>query len=410
MIMWDRDRWEEIGHSVRCYPLRTILTACGVAWGIFLLVVLLGVGKGLQQGLTGLFKNAADNSVWLEGQSTSVSYEGLPAGRPIRFTDKDVTKLASLPGITAITPEVTLGHQSSIRSREIVRTFGVNGVEPSYAEIGRLTIRQGRFLNPLDVVNVRHVAVLGARVSEVLFGRDVNPVGEVIQISGVPFRVIGHSVHTGHEPQQRVIYIPITTYHKVLDSSPKIPAIGLIVAPGYGWQDLQVPVLRYLAHEHTFDQADVGAIAVWDNHALYHQVQLLLLGVHTFIIIVGLGTLAAGCMSVSNIMLAAVRERTREIGIRKAIGATPTAIVVMILQETFVITAASGLAGLGAGLGVIRIIRENKIELEYFRNPYVDLPIALGALSVLIVAGLVAGYLPARQAVQIKTIEALRHE
>ena len=408
--MWDWDRWQEIGHSLRSYPLRTTLTACGVAWGIFLLVVLLGVGKGLEQGLTGLFKNSADNSVWLEGQTTSATYDGLPPGRSIRFSAEDVERLASVPGIVAITPEVTLGRQPSIRYGNVVRTFGVNGVGPSYTDIGRLVIRQGRFLNPLDISNVRRVAVLGARVSEVLFGRDVNPVGESIEISGVPFRVIGRSVHTGHEPQQRTIYIPVTTYHEVLDSNPRIPAIGFMTASGYGWDNLQAPVLRYLAREHLFDPSDVGAVAVWDGNAQYRQVQLLLLGVRTFIIVVGLGTLAAGCIGVSNIMLAAVRERTREIGIRKAIGATPMAIVLMILQEAFVITTASGAAGLGAGLSLIYFIREQHIETEYFRNPHVDLPISLGALGVLIVAGLVAGYLPARQAVQIKTIEALRHE
>lgn len=408
--MWDWERWQEIGHTVRSYPLRTILTACGVAWGIFLLVVLLGVGKGLQQGLTGLFQNAADNSVWLQGQTTSVTYEGLPSGRPIRFTSKDVERLASVPGIVAITPQVFPIEPPSVRYGGIVRTFNVNGVGPSYEQIGRLVMQQGRFLNPLDLATVRRVAVVGARVSEVLFGRDVNPVGQVIEISGVPFRVVGRSAHTGDEPQQRAIYIPIATYHEVLDSNPRIPVIGFITAPGYGWENLRVPVLRYLARAYRFDPSDAGAIAVWDNNALYHQVQLLLLGVNTFIIVVGLGTLAAGCIGVSNIMLAAVRERTREIGIRKAIGASPTAIVVMILQETFVITTASGVAGLGSGFGMIHIIREQKIEMEYFRDPYVDLPIALGALSVLVIAGMVAGYLPARQAVQIKTIEALRHE
>ena len=408
--MWDWDRWQEIGHTVRSYPLRTILTSCGVAWGIFLLVVLLGVGKGLEQGLMQLFKNSSHNSVWLEGQATSVAYQGLPPGRPIRFSAEDVARLASLPGIVAITPEVILARQPSVRYGDITRAFGVDGVGPSYAEIVRLVMQQGRFLNPLDITDVRRVAVLGARVSEVLFGRDRNPVGEIIEISGVPFRVVGRCAHTGYESQQRAIYVPITTYHAVLDSNPRIPVLAFMTAPGYGWDNLQAPILRYLARGHQFDPSDVGAVAVWDINAQYRQMQSLLTGVRAFLAVVGLGTLAAGCIGVSNIMLAAVRERTREIGIRKAIGATPIAIVLMILQETFVITTVAGVAGLGAGLGLIHLIRARKIETEYFRDPHVDMSIALGALGVLIVSGLVAGYLPARQAVQVKTIEALRHE
>jgi len=407
--MFDLDRWLEIGQTLSRHKLRTALTAFGVSWGIFMLVVLLGMGKGLEHGIMSLFKDTSVNSVWIQGGKSSMPFEGLSSGRLISLHLDDIDILSKLPGIGLIAPSKVTSN-FTMQYRRQSGSFEIHGINANYAQIEKISLLKGRAMNVLDDQEVRKVAIIGARVAEVLFGNQINPVGETVLVSGIPFTVIGvYSKALGEQFPNR-FYIPLKTLQTSLDPSPDLKTIALTVAPGYTWKNLKDEVARLLGRRHHFDVRDASAIESYDISEEVDKLQSLLTGVRLFMIIVGVGTLLAGCVGVSNTMLVTVKERTREIGIRKAIGATPGTILSMILQETLVITLGAGYLGLVAGISLIRLVNGLDIQSDYFRNPQVDMNIALSALLLLCIAGLVAGYLPARQAVRILPIEALRHE
>jgi putative ABC transport system permease protein len=407
--MFDLDRWAEIGHTLRQHPLRTALTAFGVFWGMLLLVVLQGAGKGLEHGVMNLFKSQAYNGVWLGGGTTSLPYQGLPPGRKILFSRDDIAVLASIPGMENVSPERYLANDPPIRYKQQTRAFPVFGVYPGYAVMQQVKRTQGRLINPLDVKEGRKVAVIGPQVKKEFFGGR-NAVGEYLSIYESPLKIIGVFEDAGPDIEKRRIYIPYTTFLDVLDPEPITEWISFTTSPSVDWKQLQGQAMHYLANKHRFDPKDAGAIFAYDQNVDYQKLQTLLRGVRLFVSIVGIGSLLAGCVGVSNIMLVAVNERTREIGIRKALGATPNAILAMILQEALLITIVSGGFGLMTGVAFIETLRRNRFESEYFRDPEVDLLIAMAAFAILILAGVFAGFLPARNAVKIEPIEALRHE
>ncbi len=227
---------------------------------------------------------------------------------------------------------------------------------------------------------------------------------------GLPFRIIGIINRQAPEVEARTIYIPYTTMQATLNPKPVLSWIGITTPMGKGWESIQPQVTHYLAEQHHFDISDSSALYAQDISVRYRQILRLLTGIRFFLIIVGIGTLLSGCVGVSNTMLVTVKERTQEIGVRKAIGAKPNDILLMIMQEAFVITLLAGYLGLVAGVGLIEALRRLGFQADFFRDPEVDLTIAFGALLVLIMAGLFAGFLPARQAIKIEPIEALRHE
>ena len=408
--MFDFDRWAEIGQSLGQHKLRTALTAFGVSWGIFMLVLLLGMGKGLERGTMALFQETAVNSVWIKGGKTSQPYKGLPPGRAVGLDIDDIALLESLPGVELAGPTKQVEKAYAMRYGQNTGSFQIHGISAANAEIQKLSLKSGRQINELDDREARKVAVVGTRVVEVLMKSQENPVGKAISVGGIPFTVIGVYKKALDEQSPNRVYIPYSTLRRVFDPSPSINLIALTVSPGHTWPGIKPEVVRLLAQRHRFDPQDSSVLETYDISAEVEKVQSLLVGIRLFMVIVGTGTLLAGCVGVSNTMLVTVKERTKEFGIRKAIGATPSSILLMVLHETLVITLAAGYAGLLAGVGLIDLIRRGGLESDYFRDPQVDLPIALGALGILTLAGLIAGYLPARQAVRISPIEALRHE
>ncbi|MGD9850576.1 MAG: ABC transporter permease [Nitrospirales bacterium] len=405
------DHWRDILVSLRRHKLRTFLTAFGVFWGILMVVVLLGIGKGLERGIAQIFKDDAYNSIWIRGAKASIPYAGLNPGRPIILTIHDLEALkTAIPGIENLTPRKQLKTEIPVKFGRKTGAFEIQGIYPGNNVVEKTILVEGRLINPLDVAEARRVAVIGARVVEILFGESAHPVGQRIDIHGTSYLVVGTFTDVGGEGELRRIYLPFTAFQRSFDPSPDIEWLIFTVKDGFYSYPHEDRVLALLAERHRFSPSDRGALDIWNVIEDYKKFQSLFFGIHVFVMVVGMGTLFAGLVGVTNVMFIAVKERTREIGIRKALGATPRTILGMILQEALMLTLISGYLGLVAGIGVIELLRSFGIEAEYFRDPEVDLGMAFGALFVLIIGGVAAGLIPARYAARIHPIEALRHE
>jgi putative ABC transport system permease protein len=409
--MFRFDRWQEVFQSLWRHKLRTALTTFGVFWGIFMLILLLAAGKGIERGMLQLFKDDAVNSVWIRGRKTSLPYLGLNSGRRIQLTIDDLHVLQDhLVGIEHVTPRKRLPGDSIVSSHHHSGTFEILGIYPDYAVIEKTILQQGRLLHWLDIQQQRRVAVIGQHVVDVLFGEGSSPVGQHILINGISFLVVGTFTDVGGEWELQRIYLPYSTLRLVFNQRRDVDYIIFTTKPGLSWRTLQPPIRRSLAARHRFKPDDRIAISLYSPDEQYQKYLALFTGIHTLVALVGLGTLLAGMIGISNMMLVTVQERTQEIGLRKALGATPWSIVNLILQETLLITTGAGYAGLVAGVAVVEGVRRAGLQADFFRDPQVDLSIAVAATLSLIVVGLLAGYLPAHRAVKIKPIEALRHE
>ncbi len=405
------DHWDDIFQSLRRHKLRTFLTAFGVFWGIFMVVLLLGVGKGLERGVTQIFKDDAFNSVWVEGGKTSVPFEGLTPGRRIRLTIRDLELLRSgLPGIENLTPRIRLDTTEPVTFQRQSGAFPIWGIAPGNQMVERTQLLDGRLMNQLDISESRRVAVIGSRVAQLLFGEHSNPIGQRIDIHGTNFLVVGTFTDVGGEGELRRIYIPYTAYLHSFHPNPVVTYIIFTVKDGFHGYDFDQRIRTILAARHRFAVTDYSAVYVENVLEHFQKFQALFYGIHLFVGIVGMGTLCAGLIGVTNVMFITVKERTREIGIRKAVGATPRKILTMILSESLLLTLSSGYLGLVVGVIIVEFIRSFGVELAYFRDPEVDLEVALGALMALVLGGVGAGYIPAQQAASINIIGALRNE
>jgi putative ABC transport system permease protein len=405
------DYWRDILLNLRRHKLRTFLTAFGVFWGILMVVVLLGIGKGLERGISQIFKDDAFNSIWIRGAKASIPYAGLNPGRPITLTIHDLEALrAAVPGIENLTPRKQLKTEIPVKFGRKTGAFEILGVYPGNSVVEKTILLKGRLINPLDVAEARRVAVIGPRIVEILFEEDDNPIGQRIDIQGASYQVVGTFTDVGGEGELRRIYLPFTAFKRSFDPTPDVEWLVFTVKEGYHSYPYESRIRALLAERHRFSPADLGALDFFNALEEFKKFQSLFFGIRMFVMIVGIGTLFAGLVGVTNVMFIAVKERTQEIGIRKALGATPRTILSMILQESLMLTLFSGYLGLVAGIGFIELLRSWGIEAEYFRHPEVDLEVACGALVALIVGGVAAGYIPARHAARINPIDALRHE
>jgi len=405
------DQWRDIFTSLRRHKLRTFLTAFGVFWGIFMVVVLMGVGKGLERGIFQIFKDDAYNSIWIGGDKASVPFEGLTPGRPIILTIHDLEAIRhAVLGIENLTPRKQLKTEIPVTYGRNSGAFEILGIYPGYHVVEQSLLVNGRLINPLDVKEARRVAVLGMRVVELLFGEDPDPIGRWIDIDRTSYLVVGTFTDVGGEGELRRIYLPFTAFQRSFNPSPEVDYLIFTVKEGFHGYDYAQRVRGLLAERHRFAPMDRGALDIYNSLEDYKKFQALFFGVHVFVSVVGIGALFAGLVGVTNVMFISVKERTREIGIRKALGATPGSILAMILQESLALTFLSGYLGVIAGIGVVELLRAFGMETDYFRDPEVDLGIAFGALGALILGGVVAGSIPARHAARISPIEALRYE
>lgn len=409
--MLDVDTWQEILDTIRKNRLRTFLTGFSVAWGIFMLIVLLGSGEGLSHGIEHQFRDDAINSIWIFSGQTSVPHRGLQPGRTVQFTNADYDAIrSSVDGVEHITGRFYIRGTLTVSYGREHGTFDVRCVHPGHRFLEKTIVTKGRFLDELDLREYRKTAVIGRAVEAALF-RGAPPLGKRIEINGVAFQVVGVFDDAGAEQELEKIYLPITTAQRTFGGANRLAQIMLTTGDASlpATERMSEEIRKGLATRHRFASEDERAVNVENNNEDYARFLGVMKGIRTFVWIIGVGTILAGVVGVSNVMMIAVRERTKEIGIRKALGATPWSIVRLVLQESVLITSVAGYVGLVAGIGLLELASTH-LATDFFRDPSVDLRIAVQATAVLVTAGLIAGLIPARRAAAVRPIEALRDE
>jgi putative ABC transport system permease protein len=414
--MFNLERWQEIFEAIRKNKLRTFLTGLSVASGIFILVILLAIGKGMENGVAEEFKRDAENRISVWTGVTSQGYKGLNPGRFIQLKNEDFDQ-------TVLKHQDQLEYKSSmfrIWSGLTVyesesNSYRIEGVLPDFQFIENASMTKGRFLNFLDHQNYEKVAVIGHKVYTDLF-KGKNAIGEYIEITGIKFKVVGIFTDPGGEREETRIYMPLSTSQRVYNAGENIRNLSFTLhSTGNFEKDVKASeefvtqLTNQLKTRHTIAPTDTRAVTVNSNLENAKKFYNLNTMISLFFWGVGICTIIAGVVGVSNIMLIIVKERTKEIGIRKAVGAEPWSIIGMILHESIFITAIAGFTGLIFGLGLIELVGPN-IQMNYILNPYVDFTTALIMVIILIVAGAVAGFFPAYRAASIKPIEALNDE
>lgn len=420
--MFDIDKWQEILATIRKNKMRTFLTGFSVAWGIFMLMILLGSGNGLSNGVAENFMRDAVNAMWLWSGRTSIPYQGMKENRQIQFTNSDYDLVKDLPGIEYTSGRYFISGNQFAYGSEYGEYTAIT-CHPELREVESIEIVTGRFINEIDLREARKSVVLGEDIYTALF-KEKDAIGEYVRINNVPFKVVG-ICREGGGTRHRNAYVPVTTGQKVFNGANRLHNFALTINAGSIEESKAVEdrVRTALAQKHKFDGTDRSALGSYNKLENYLQTMRIFQAIKIFIWIIGTGTLIAGVVGVSNIMLIVVKERTKEIGIRKAIGASPGSVVGLVLLEAILITTVAGYIGLVLGTGLmegINIIVEQQFASAaatnggngdvMFRNPTVDLNVAATATLLLIFAGAVAGYIPARRAAGIKPIEALRDE
>jgi len=420
-FLFDLDHWQEIKIALMRNRLRTALTAFGIFWGIFLLMVMLGSGSGLHNGIMQDFGNGATNSFFIWTQRTQKPYAGMPAGRRIQLTNADVQAIRDkVLEVEVVAPRNQLGGfaggNNVTRGRK-AGAFSVMGDYPEIQRIQSLQIEAGRFLSPIDIDDRRKVAVIGTRVREVLFERGEEPIGASIVIRGVYFQVVGvfKSGQSGDDADRdaQTLFVPFTTFQRAFNFGEQVGWLAVISRPEVPASRAEEKALALLKSRHKVAPDDLRAFGHFNLEEEYDKVQALFTGIRILVWLVGSGTLAAGAIGVSNIMLIIVRERTKEIGIRRAVGAKPAAVVSQIVLEALILTAVAGYIGMVAGIALIEVVGNLLPQgnaSRMFTNPDVGVSEALQALAILVAAGVLAGLAPAQRALQVSPMVALRSE
>jgi len=409
--MFNRDTWTEILQTILKNPLRYILTGISMAVGIFILIFLLGMSSGLSNGVKTMFDGMAINSIEIEGGRTTLPYQGTKTNRSISFTEKDyagIRKDYKKEFPSGSIKEQRWGMQMTYGKES--EGYMLAGVNSTYIDLAKLNMTEGRFLNPNDENEVRKVVVLGADVHKDLC-KSKSVIGDYLTISGVKFKIIGVFKKGESRWNNRKCYIPIQTYLKLFSATDRVDDFvfdtgALTTAESVIAENNIVDQLKV---RYKINPEDENGIYSGNNLVNNEEFSSVLLGIKLFVLVIGLMTLISGIIGISNIMSIVVKERTRELGIRKALGATPRKIVGLILQESLLITIISGFAGLILGVVVLEIIA-TEVEIDFFKNPAVDFNTAMLALIILILSGLVAGFIPSLRAARLKPIQALKEE
>ena len=409
--MIDLDRWLETVEGLARHPLRTLLTMGSVAWGTFVLVVLLGAGRGLENNVRWQFRDDATNSVWVYRGQTTKPWKGQPVGRRLRFTTPDYDAVrARVPGIERMSGRFYPWHSTTVTYRERTGTYGFRAVHPDHLYLEKTLITAGRFVNDADLIEKRKVCIVGIPVAD-FFWHTTDVIGRSLEIGGVAFEIVGvFDDAGGDDGELRMIYVPVTTAQLAWNGADRLNALLFTVGDKDVAETAELldRVKATLADRQRFNPEDPQAIRVRNNLEQYQSFQQIFWIIEVFVSLMGIATLIAGIIGVANIMLITVKERTREIGIRKALGAPPWSIVGTIMQESIFITAAAGYLGLVAGVGLLSLVASVVPENEFFGEPQIDLKVAIYANVILVVSGALAGFFPAYSAAKISPVEAMR--
>jgi putative ABC transport system permease protein len=413
-FMISRDEIQEIAETLKKNKSRTLLTAFGVFWGIFMLLLLLGSGNGLENGVTNMFRGYDLNSFHVYGKITKMPYEGVKENRRIRITNEDLNLIKSkfknqikFIGARSYTNSPVL-----VKSNNIDEKYDIYGVEADIFHLRNVNLEEGRYVNSFDNTQNRLVAVIGSTVKEDLY-KNKNVLGKYIQIESSFYKIIGvfESLREAEqaENQNKTILIPHTIFQDNFNKKNVIDNIGIVAKD----VNTEAEILSFLKKRHKVHPED-KAIYTWNTRKEFSKYQGLFKAISIFMWVIGIGTLLSGIVGVSNIMVINIKERTKEIGIRKAIGATPFSIIKMIVFESIFLTGISGYIGLSVGLILIETINYAlntfNLKSDFFLNPEINLAVVLSAILVLVFAGFFAAFFPARKAALIKPIEALREE
>jgi len=415
--MFDLDRFQEIWITITHNKSRSVLTAFGIFWGMFMLVVMVGAGVALERGMSSQIEGFATNSCFVWSNRTTEPYKGFRKGRQWNMENKDIVMLQhKVNEIQYIAPVIFGGNTSNnVNRNDKSGSFHIKGNYPTYTRIDNQKLIYGRYINNIDIAEKRKVCVLGERVYEVLFPHAENPIGKNIRVNGIYFQVVGvtrstSNINIGGDSKETVI-LPFTTMQQAFNMGNAIHFLAITAKPGVKVSVIEDKVRALIKESHDIspnDNVAVGGMNIEDQFTMFLYLGI---GIGALIWIVGLGTLLAGAVGVSNILLVTVRERTREIGIRRALGATPENIVGQILTESIVLTLLAGMAGLMVGVGLLSLVGKLLENSEgFFRDPQISFGVGVGALAVLLVIGTLAGFIPANRAMKINAIEAISEE
>lgn len=414
-MKFDLDTMNEILVTITRNKTRSLLTAFGVFWGIFMLVTLLGGGGGLKALMNANFAGFAQNSAFIWPQQTGEAYKGFRKGRWWGLEAVDIERIRQVPGVDIVTSSQTTWGKTVVYEDKKSEGAIVKGLYPEYAFIEDQQPRYGRFINEVDIRERRKVCYLGCKVADELFGKEVNPCGRMVRADGIYYQVIGVSgegnsnMNINGRPSEAVC-IPFTTYATAYNIGKDVGMICFTMKPGYKVSEQSPLIEQCLKQQHMIHPDDTQAVMILNAEALFSMVDSLFKGINFLVWLIGLGTLLSGIIGVSNIMMVTVRERTTEIGIRRAIGATPRVIMGQILTESMVLTLVAGMAGISFSVGLLQLM---DISMEAQGLPagfQAEFGLAVGAMVLVILLGITAGIAPAMRAMGIKPIEAIRDE
>ncbi len=419
--MFSRDRWNEILEVLTSNWVRTLLTAFGVFWGIFILILLLSAGKGLENGIKQDFGDIATNSMFMWTRRVSKPYQGMPKGRRYSYRTSDVEDIKqNVPNLRYVSPRNQLGGFNG--ANNVVRglkvgAYNVYGDYPEIINQDPMEITSGRFINYGDINEKRKVAIIGEGVKKGLYENDESPIGTYLKIQGVNFMVIGtykkKSTGGDAEEEQKQIYIPFTSFSQAFNRGDKVGWMAITANDGTPITDIKSKIFDIVKKNHKIHPQDERAVGYFDLYEQFRKVENLFMALKVIAYFVGILVLLSGVIGVSNIMLIVVKERTREIGIRRALGASPGNIRSQILFESVFLIIISGMAGIVFGALLIYILNyvlDMAGPIDMFINPSVNLRVIVSALVILLISGLLAGLIPAQNAIKLKPVDALRSE
>ncbi len=420
--MFDLDLWKEIIDALKKNRMRSFMTAFGVFWGIFMLIIMSGAGRALENGIMDGIKAFATNSAFFWTERTSKPHEGFQRGRRWDYKNADIQYIrANIKDVEYLSPRLfgpnTYGGDNTVRGIK-TGAFNIYGDYPDFYKIDPWTPIKGRLLNEIDILQNRKVCIIGERVAEVMFTENEDPIGEYLKINGVYFQVVGvvhpeTRINIGGGQKNEAIMIPFTTMQRTYNMGDVVHFFSVTSQPGIPVSKLEERLKELLKNRHHIASDDLQAIGSFNIEVEWKKYNALFNGIQILTWIVGIGTLLAGIIGVSNIMMVIIRERTQEIGIQRAIGATPGKVMLHIVMESVFLTVLAGYIGLALGVGLLELLGmalDTNTEEMFFRRPEVSFKMAVSALTVLVFAGIFAGMIPARRAVKIKPIDAIREE